>query len=74
MFVALLWLTFHDSLSQICQAVSIALDDCHSRLLPQEKLDWIVSTQMENNNAGVVMLGDGINGLPPSVLPLNLFL
>jgi cation transport ATPase len=52
---------------QICQTVSIPLHDCHSRLMPQEKLDWIVNTQMEKNNDGVVMLGDGINGLTLSV-------
>ena len=33
--------------------------DCHARLLPQEKLDWIRSTQKEGH--GVIMLGDGIN-------------
>jgi P-type E1-E2 ATPase len=34
------------------------IDDCKSRLLPQEKLDYI---QKKNSSEGVIMIGDGIN-------------
>jgi hypothetical protein len=60
---------------QICKTVAIPPEDCHSRLLPQEKLDWILAKQ--SRGQGVVMLGDGINGQlfllsPPPPLPLFL--
>ncbi len=43
----------------MCKEVGIPLESCRARLLPQEKLDWIL--QAENSNKRVLMIGDGIN-------------
>jgi len=43
----------------VCMVAGIADKDCHARLLPNEKLDWIRAEQKRGH--GVIMLGDGIN-------------
>ena len=52
-------------ITQVCQSVNIPLEYCHARLLPQEKLQWIIDNQQNKdgtrNGEGVIMLGDGIN-------------
>lgn len=57
-----------DVAKNICQAVAIPQSRCHARLLPDEKLGWIHKAQTGGNdhvnlNGGVIMLGDGINGI-----------
>ena len=57
-----------DVAKQICEAVAIPESCCHARLLPDEKLGWIHRTQTgdgknQKKSSGVVMLGDGINGM-----------
>jgi cation transport ATPase len=43
--------------SKVCNACGI--EDCKSRLLPYEKLEWIRNADKTTN--GVIMIGDGIN-------------
>jgi Cd2+/Zn2+-exporting ATPase len=51
----------------VCQVVGISADDCHARLLPNQKLEWIQNAQkvqQENSSKKsdhVLMIGDGIN-------------
>ena len=56
--------------SDICQQVGISSSDCYFRLLPRQKLDWIVGRQTPTSGARVhstrkrgkvIMVGDGIN-------------
>ena len=44
---------------QVCQAVGVATNDCHARLLPQGKLEWVQLA--EGRKERVCMVGDGIN-------------
>lgn len=50
---------------QVCNALSIPPENCKARLLPHEKLHWIISSQVDKQGKktkqGVIMLGDGIN-------------
>jgi Cd2+/Zn2+-exporting ATPase len=51
----------HEQVAQdICAAVSIPVDHCHPRLLPEQKLEWINQQQKEMGRK-VLMIGDGIN-------------
>ena len=56
--------------SDICQQVGISSSDCYFRLLPRQKLEWIVGRQTPESGARihstrkrdkVIMVGDGIN-------------
>ena len=44
---------------QVSRDVNIPDTNCFFRLLPQQKLDWIVA--QERTGARVMMIGDGIN-------------
>jgi cation transport ATPase len=56
--------------SDICEQVGISSSDCYFRLLPRQKLEWIVGRQTPESGARgrttrkgdkVIMVGDGIN-------------
>lgn len=44
---------------QVCATVGIPTVDCHARLLPQGKLEWVQLA--EGRRERVCMVGDGIN-------------
>jgi P-type E1-E2 ATPase len=44
---------------QVCQTVGVATNDCHARLLPKGKLEWV--QMAEGRKERVCMVGDGIN-------------
>lgn len=44
---------------QVCQTVGVSSVDCHARLLPQGKLEWVQLA--EGRGERVCMVGDGIN-------------
>lgn len=44
----------------MCEEVGITEDQCHARLLPHEKLEWITTAE-SRARTHVLMIGDGIN-------------
>lgn len=57
-----------DVASRVCEAVGIEPENCRARLLPQEKLDWVVRAEgvsvdpsRGSKKQRVCMIGDGIN-------------
>jgi len=49
-----------DAAENVCGLVGIPLANCHSRLLPKEKLAWVNESQRTHGKR-VMMIGDGIN-------------
>ena len=44
----------------VCGMVGIPLDNCHSQLLPKDKLQWVQDSQRLGGKR-IMMIGDGIN-------------
>jgi Cd2+/Zn2+-exporting ATPase len=49
-----------DVATRVCDKLNIPQNQCYSRMLPNEKLNWITNYE-SSNDRHVLMIGDGIN-------------